>query len=175
MFSHKTHFAGWAAAWFELLAVVLELIMNTKLIYIARHTVRGGTVHRLKPTIFWFGASGPWYCPAPAAAALPLDCWQNQHFTWDLEHSLSSVWLFCCLSSLHCVFSKEGSARGSLHVTECLNMCDTLRCVMPECGVQGDAAGHQDIAVFWSHSFSPASSFLLSSLGPGPASLLPQA
>jgi len=39
----------------------LELIMNTKLIYIARHTSRGGTVHRLKPTIFWFGAKGPWY------------------------------------------------------------------------------------------------------------------
>ena len=60
-------FAGWAAAWAELLAVVLELIMNTKLIYIARHTARGGRVHRLKPTIFWFGAKGPWYCPAPAA------------------------------------------------------------------------------------------------------------
>ncbi|KAL0030493.1 hypothetical protein WJX79_009941 [Trebouxia sp. C0005] len=51
---------GWASAWFVLLAVMLELIMNTKLIYIARHTSRGGTVHRLKPTIFWFGAKGPW-------------------------------------------------------------------------------------------------------------------
>ncbi|DBA84760.1 hypothetical protein WJX77_002067 [Trebouxia sp. C0004] len=51
---------GWASAWFVLLAVILELIMNTKLIYIARHTSRGGTVHRLKPTIFWFGAKGPW-------------------------------------------------------------------------------------------------------------------
>lgn len=52
--------AGWAAAWFELLAVILELVMNTQLIYIARHTARGGRVNRLKPTIFWFGAKGPW-------------------------------------------------------------------------------------------------------------------
>lgn len=51
---------GWSAAWFELVALVLELIMNTKLIHIARHTARGGAVHRLKPTIFWFGANGPW-------------------------------------------------------------------------------------------------------------------
>ncbi len=52
--------AGWASAWFALLAVVLILVMNTKLIYIARHTARGGAVHRLNPTIFWFGAKGPW-------------------------------------------------------------------------------------------------------------------
>ncbi|KAA6422761.1 MAG: hypothetical protein FRX49_07296 [Trebouxia sp. A1-2] len=51
---------GWASAWFELLAVILILTMNTKLIYIARHTARGGAAHRLKPTIFWFGAKGPW-------------------------------------------------------------------------------------------------------------------
>ncbi|KAL3145465.1 Mlo15p, variant 2 [Trebouxia sp. C0010 RCD-2024] len=51
---------GWSAAWFELLALILELVMNTRLIHIARHTARGGTVHRLKPTIFWFGAKGPW-------------------------------------------------------------------------------------------------------------------
>ena len=58
--------AGWASAWFVLVAVVLELGMNTKLIYIARDTARGGVVHRLKPSIFWFGAKGPWYAlPTP--------------------------------------------------------------------------------------------------------------
>lgn len=51
---------GWASTWFALLAVLLELIMNTKLIYIARHTARGGAVHRLQPSIFWFGQKGPW-------------------------------------------------------------------------------------------------------------------
>lgn len=48
--------------------------MNTRLIHIARHTARGGTVHRLKPTIFWFGAKGPWYCPSASLLALSRPC-----------------------------------------------------------------------------------------------------
>ena len=79
--------AGWAAAWFELLAVVLELIMNTKLIYIARHTARGGKVHRLKPTIFWFGGKGPWYCFAPCNTMVFIsgccDLCQVQQYSWS--------------------------------------------------------------------------------------------
>lgn len=58
--------SGWAQAWFALAALVMQLILNTKLVYIARHSTRGGHVHRLERSVFWFGSEGPWSVPTLA-------------------------------------------------------------------------------------------------------------
>ena len=81
---------------------MLELTMNTKLIHIARHTARGGTIHRLKPTIFWFGAKGPWYCPAsPALPCSALPCpalattvavMFGYWCSWQVQHVRVTCW-----------------------------------------------------------------------------------
>ncbi|CAL8467379.1 g6916 [Coccomyxa elongata] len=49
---------GWCVWFFTLLAGVVLLIVNTKLVWIARYVTRGGMVHRLKPGVFWFNR--PW-------------------------------------------------------------------------------------------------------------------
>lgn len=41
--------AGWCVWFFTLLAGGVLLIVNTKLVWIARYVTRGGIVHRLKP------------------------------------------------------------------------------------------------------------------------------
>ena len=54
------YYTGWASAWFVLLAVIIQLGVNTRLVYIARLSTRGGRVHRLERSVFWFGSDGPW-------------------------------------------------------------------------------------------------------------------
>ncbi|KAK9909834.1 hypothetical protein WJX75_008172 [Coccomyxa subellipsoidea] len=49
---------GWCVWLFTVLAGVVLLVVNTKLIWIARYVTRGGIVHRLQPGIFWFNR--PW-------------------------------------------------------------------------------------------------------------------
>ena len=64
--------AGWASSWFVLLASMLSLGLNTKLVYIARHVTRGGRIHRLERSIFWFGSAGPWCALLPTFCIIAL-------------------------------------------------------------------------------------------------------
>lgn len=59
------HAPGWAQAWFALAAMIMQLVLNTKLVYIARRSTRGGRVNRLERSVFWFGSDGPWSVSAP--------------------------------------------------------------------------------------------------------------
>lgn len=45
---------GWMASWFNILAWILCLILNTKLIHITRYVTRGGAVNKLDKSVFWF-------------------------------------------------------------------------------------------------------------------------
>jgi hypothetical protein len=46
---HGLFCAGWCVWLFTVLAGVVLLVVNTKLIWIARYVTRGGIVHRLQP------------------------------------------------------------------------------------------------------------------------------
>ena len=49
---------GWCIWVFIIVSGLLLAIVNTKLVWIARYTARGGNVHKLKSGIFWLNR--PW-------------------------------------------------------------------------------------------------------------------
>ena len=49
---------GWCVWLFTVLAGVALLVVNTKLVYVARYVTRGGLMHRLQPGVFWLNR--PW-------------------------------------------------------------------------------------------------------------------
>lgn len=86
---------GWASAWFVLLAVVIQLALNTKLVYIARHSTRGGRVHRLERSIFWFGSEGPWLVPFTSMLQLQYACMCKTFVKMRLQTPLGSCGDMC--------------------------------------------------------------------------------
>jgi hypothetical protein len=55
---------------FTLLAGLLLLVVNTKLVYVARFATRGGRIHRQRPGVFWLNR--PWLLlPVVKARAAP--------------------------------------------------------------------------------------------------------
>ena len=63
--------AGWCVWLFTVAAGVALLIVNTKLVHVARFVTRGGRIHRLRPGVFWLNR--PWLLlPVLKARALRL-------------------------------------------------------------------------------------------------------
>ena len=57
---------------FTVAAGVLLVIVNTKLVHVARYVTRGGRIHRLRPGVFWLNR--PWLLLPVLKARWPC-CW----------------------------------------------------------------------------------------------------
>ena len=81
-------------------AGILLLVVNTKLVHVARYVTRGGRIHRLRPGVFWLNR--PWLLlPVLKARARP-----------------PAATLFIHPSAAHeCTYTSAAQSCHSIHAT----------------------------------------------------------